>query len=165
MESISNNIQLYIKAVYIDEKPDAGNEIYNPYQIPPNWDQAKVHREARRVSREIKSQQQNLGAVCECCGYEINRTDIDICSDIDQFDFLGSGFPMFYNFFQYSLFMLFQFFMISGGFNLVTNLMGSKCKYNHIWIFAKTKKKNSRVRTSKASHIISWTKSYDKFNY
>jgi hypothetical protein len=65
--------------------------------------------------------------VCPCCGYEIDRNDIDLCSDIDRFNFLGSGVPMFYNFFLYAIFMLFEMFVVLGIFNLATNMMGDSC--------------------------------------
>jgi len=41
-----------------------------------------------------------LKTVCDCCGYEIDREPIDWLrsNPIEDFAFLGAGYPLFYNF-------------------------------------------------------------------
>lgn len=41
--------------------------------------------------------------------------------------FLGSGFPMFYNFIRYCIYMLLSLFLFEGAPNIVTNFMGTFC--------------------------------------
>lgn len=44
-----------------------------------------------------------------------------------ELGFLGSGYPLFYNFIIYCIFILFVDLTIKGGFNLVTNIMSGYC--------------------------------------
>ncbi len=45
-------------------------------------------------------------------------------------NFLGAGFPLFYNFIIYCSFILFIVMMFTGGYSLVTNYLGDFCKYD-----------------------------------
>ena len=47
--------------------------------------------------------------------------------DISRINFLGSGFPCFYNYILYCMFMLILLFAISGCYNLITNYLGNNC--------------------------------------
>jgi len=64
---------------------------------------------------------------CKCCGYVIEREELPIFSPIDNLSFLGSGFPLFYNFIIYCIMILFIFYFMSGGFNMATNYLGTFC--------------------------------------
>lgn len=81
------------------------------------------HAKSRRVGEEAD----NAEMRCLCCGYVVDWKELDYFGDIDQLNFLGSGFPLFYNFIIYCLFMLFMLFVISGGYELATNYLGSFC--------------------------------------
>ena len=67
------------------------------------------------------------GETCACCGYEVDREEIPLFADVMELGFLGSGFPLFYNFIIYCILLLFELLTINGGYNLVTNLMGEYC--------------------------------------
>ena len=45
-------------------------------------------------------------------------------------NFLGSGFPLFYNFILYCTFILFLLLMFTGGYSLVTNYLGKFCDHD-----------------------------------
>jgi hypothetical protein len=65
---------------------------------------------------------------CPCCGYEVDRDDIPYFSSVMKLGFLGSGFPLFYNFIIYCIFILFIQLTVKGGYNLVTNVMSGYCQ-------------------------------------
>ncbi|EAR87534.2 transmembrane protein, putative (macronuclear) [Tetrahymena thermophila SB210] len=96
---------------------------YNPIQIPPDWVFAKRHAMSRATARPAKEPKE----FCRCCGYVIERKPLPFSIDPQQLNFLGSGYPLFYNFIIYCIFMLFTLFMISGGYNLFTNYLGNYC--------------------------------------
>lgn len=58
---------------------------------------------------------------------------MDLPYDCDPIEmkFLGSGFPLFYMFIKYCIFILVEFWLLKGMFCLATDLMGDYC-YNHI---------------------------------
>lgn len=68
-----------------------------------------------------------LAEACPCCGYEVDRELIPYFASPMELNFLGSGFPLFYNFIVYCIFILFELMTIKGGYNLVTNIMGNYC--------------------------------------
>ncbi|KAL4466070.1 hypothetical protein ABPG74_004307 [Tetrahymena malaccensis] len=103
------------------KKQDQKN--YNPIQIPPDWVFAKRHAMSRATARPTKEPKE----FCRCCGYVVERKQLPFSIDPQQLNFLGSGYPLFYNFIIYCIFMLFTLFMISGGYNLFTNYLGNYC--------------------------------------
>ncbi|CAK58012.1 unnamed protein product (macronuclear) [Paramecium tetraurelia] len=99
---------------------------YNPLVIPCDWVLAENHAKARRVARELEVEYQST---CPCCGYSIERTDLEYDCDPLEMKFLGSGFPLFYMFIKYCIFILVEFWLLKGMFCLATDLMGDYC-YN-----------------------------------
>ncbi|CAD8169509.1 unnamed protein product [Paramecium pentaurelia] len=99
---------------------------YNPLVIPCDWVLAENHAKARRVARELEVENQST---CPCCGYSIERTDLEYDCDPLEMKFLGSGFPLFYMFIKYCIFILVEFWLLKGMFCLATDLMGDYC-YN-----------------------------------
>lgn len=65
--------------------------------------------------------------ICPCCGHQVAKLRLEVCGPTMQLSFLGSGFPLFYNFIVYCIFILFVNLIIKGGYNLITNLMGNYC--------------------------------------
>ncbi|KAL4485796.1 hypothetical protein ABPG72_012336 [Tetrahymena utriculariae] len=111
---------LYLEQITY-KKQDQKN--YNPIQIPPDWVFAKRHAMSRATARPTKEPKE----LCRCCGYVVERKQLPFSIDPQQLNFLGSGYPLFYNFIIYCIFMLFTLFMISGGYNLFTNYLGNYC--------------------------------------
>lgn len=92
-----------------EEGEEEGEEEYNPLKIPADWEMARKHALSRRVAREKKDSGEDgePAETCKCCGYEIEREDLDYCAPVNDLGFLGSGYPLFYNFIIYCIFILF----------------------------------------------------------
>lgn len=109
-----------LKAItYAKQNPKA----YNPLQIPPDWEFAYQHAKSRATAVPDPHSKN----FCVCCGYVIDRTPLKFTVDTQSLNFLGSGYPLFYNFIIYCIFILFALFMISGGYSLLTNYLGNFC--------------------------------------
>ena len=50
-----------------------------------------------------------------------------LCAESDELRFLGSGFPLFYNFIFYCIVIMIVLFLSNGGYNLYTNYLGTFC--------------------------------------
>ena len=113
-------------------------KLYNPYSYPPDIKMAKEHGQARRVAipqhlyEELKGVEsptipnQTID-VCDCCGYPAENQLIPLCSSSKELLFLGSGFPLFFNFIKYGIGLLFMILMIAGCYNLITNVESADC--------------------------------------
>ena len=66
-----------------------------------------------------------------------------MCDDRIKLDFLGSGFPLFYNFIKWCFIILVTFLIMSGSYNIYTNLKGNYCNHdgNFFYKFKLNKKK------------------------
>jgi len=53
-----------------------------------------------------------------------------ICAENEELKFLGSGFPLFYNFLKYCMFILLVLLLSNGVYNLYTNYNGDFCTEN-----------------------------------
>ena len=71
--------------------------------------------ETERSSGETKR-------TCRCCGYQIERTNLPISCNLEDLKFLGSGFPLFYNYVKYCLLILTVLFLTTSVYNIVTNV-------------------------------------------
>lgn len=56
------------------------------------------------------------------------REELPLCSKNDELRFLGSGFPLFYNFILYCIGILLVLLISSGAFNLFSNYLGDFCE-------------------------------------
>ncbi|KAL4478393.1 hypothetical protein ABPG74_006628 [Tetrahymena malaccensis] len=131
-----------------DKKLQRGKAItknVNFENIPGDFCLAKEHLRATKVGpdKEFTEKDQKEGFVnekCDCCGRSVDREILNLNSDITKLSYLGSGFPMFFQFLKFTIFFLLVLFGISGIFNLVANsnygnqcnIKGSQCKSN--WI-------------------------------
>ena len=82
-------------------------------------------KKARKVAREPKTLP-TVDGICPCCSYRIEREPIGICDSEINLDFLGAGYPLFYNWMRYCIYILAIFFLSSGVFNLFSNFYGFK---------------------------------------
>jgi len=64
---------------------------------------------------------------CPCCGFQIEKEELGLLCDPRDFKFLGSGFPLLYNWVKYCILILTVQFTFKGAFNLYTNLTGDYC--------------------------------------
>ncbi|KAL4476129.1 hypothetical protein ABPG74_009862 [Tetrahymena malaccensis] len=96
--------------------------------IPADWNKAIRHAKSRETKPERpKISDNDFEEVCECCGYELNRQPIGLFVPSIQLGFLGSGFPLFYNYIQYCIIMLTCLLAIQGIPNLIYNYKGNFC--------------------------------------
>ena len=65
--------------------------------------------------------------VCPCCGYSVDRIDLKLCENPMKLDYLGAGYPLFYNWLKCCIILLIILFLGSGGYNLITNYFGNDC--------------------------------------
>ena len=89
-----------------------------------DWNLAEIHAKSRDTGPAEKGMK---GGVCECCGFLVNRTVLPLDCDRKELKFMGSGFPLFYNFIFYCLLMLVTVFVIAGGYNIYTSYQGTFC--------------------------------------
>lgn len=65
--------------------------------------------------------------VCDCCGRVVERELLPICCSKEEMSFLGPGYPLFFYFIEYSIFILLTILIFSGVYNLTTDLLGNAC--------------------------------------
>ncbi|KAL4498327.1 hypothetical protein ABPG72_013133 [Tetrahymena utriculariae] len=102
---------------------------YNPYQIPPDWKAAEKHGLARKVGIDRRPSP-NVPLeydICPCCKYQIQKEMISIWEDPQKLSFLGSGYPLFFNYMEYCIYILVVIIISSGAFNIFTNFYGHSC--------------------------------------
>ncbi|KAL4506444.1 hypothetical protein ABPG72_000015 [Tetrahymena utriculariae] len=105
-----------------------GNFIYNPYQIPPNWKLAKLHKKATQIGQPSqKFEKFKNKEICPCCGFQLNKQQINLMDNYMILSFLGSGYPLFFSFAKYCIYILATILLISGFYNLWTNYQGNYC--------------------------------------
>ena len=78
----------------------------------------------------FRSEDENITAdkYCECCGNTFESEQIPLCNKNEDFGFLGSAFPMYFKFIKYCVVSLTLMFVISGIYQLVTNIQGDSCQ-------------------------------------
>ncbi|KAL4460029.1 hypothetical protein ABPG74_003555 [Tetrahymena malaccensis] len=103
--------------------------VYNPYQIPPNWKLAEIHKQATRVGKPKKQFDEpfKYNEICPCCGFQLNKTQINMMDKSMLLSFLGSGYPLFFSFAKYCTYILATILLTSGFYNLYTNYEGTYC--------------------------------------
>lgn len=108
---------------------------YDPDKYPPDIKMAKEHALARRVSipAYLLSQLDRKGGdssptrqnepvdLCDCCGCPLKNTQLPLCCSRYELFFLGSGFPLFFDFIVWSLGLMMMIFCISSIFGLASN--------------------------------------------
>jgi hypothetical protein len=97
-------------------------------RIPPDWIKARKHGMCRRATEELKNEESKK--VCDCCGYEIYRRKIDLGEDYMVFKFLGSAFPLLFNFTIHAIFLLFTMGVLIGVPFIKSNQRGQYCWHN-----------------------------------
>lgn len=103
---------------------------YDSKLYPPNISQSEQHAHARRVSIPFQADQQKREAVdvCDCCGYPVENSQVPLCCHPKELLFLGTGFPLFFEFMKTAIGMLFMIMLISGLYNIWTNINGEDCE-------------------------------------
>ncbi|KAM3133932.1 hypothetical protein pb186bvf_013898, partial [Paramecium bursaria] len=59
--------------------------------------------------------------LCKCCGYQIERSQIKLCSQIEDLSFLGFGYPLYFAYMKYAIILIMIQFITVGQFMLIAN--------------------------------------------
>eukprot|EP00357_Protocruzia_adherens_P031247 CAMPEP_0115022088 /NCGR_PEP_ID=MMETSP0216-20121206/31305_1 /TAXON_ID=223996 /ORGANISM="Protocruzia adherens, Strain Boccale" /LENGTH=1152 /DNA_ID=CAMNT_0002394631 /DNA_START=120 /DNA_END=3578 /DNA_ORIENTATION=- len=93
-------------------------------KIPPDFDLAKKHGKSQEIK---KFEQWEEGAdYCPCCNFPTGGEAIGLCGHTKHFSDLGAGFPLYYQFLKYWIWMLFIGFAISGAYALSENFSSER---------------------------------------
>ncbi|KRX05372.1 hypothetical protein PPERSA_00673 [Pseudocohnilembus persalinus] len=111
---------------------------YNFIQIPPNFEEAEKHAFARRAtaplnlqpfdSNNMESSGAKVHRECPCCSYNIDRKELSLFCDTYDLRFLGSGFPLFYNYIIWCIYLCLAYLFVCGGQELYSNYQGNYCQ-------------------------------------
>ncbi|KRX08918.1 hypothetical protein PPERSA_09022 [Pseudocohnilembus persalinus] len=99
---------------------------YNPIQIPADVQFSMFHGECRNTKDKDRSAQ--YPTICKCCGFQREQIDISVFDENMKLGFLGSGYPLFYNWVKFSILLLTTSLVISGFNNIKDNLKGDFCE-------------------------------------
>ncbi|CAD8158550.1 unnamed protein product [Paramecium pentaurelia] len=101
---------------------------YDEYMIPPNQTIAEQHQLACKVGIPKPYKEGETVNICPCCKQQIEKTQIDFQRDEMAFSFLGSGYPLYFNFIKCCLMIVGVLFLTSGQYQLVSNLTSNDCE-------------------------------------
>ncbi|KAL4446608.1 hypothetical protein ABPG74_005546 [Tetrahymena malaccensis] len=106
-------------------------EGYDPLLIPGDINKAEMHRGATKIGREAQVSEigitENL-QICQCCGQFVQKEHLSIKQDILQLSFLGSGYPMYFEFLKFCITLQTILFFLNGLYGLLTNgAFGTAC--------------------------------------
>ena len=65
--------------------------IYTTYKKPIDLELAETHLKATRTGANRSCVISDM--ICACCGYHYNKKDLDICSNNDEFRYMGFAYP------------------------------------------------------------------------
>ncbi|CAK77359.1 unnamed protein product (macronuclear) [Paramecium tetraurelia] len=101
---------------------------YDEHMIPPNYTIAQQHQLACKVGIPNPYKEGETVNICPCCKQQIHKTQIDLQRDEMAFSFLGSGYPLYFNFIKCCLMIVGVLFLTSGQYQLVSNLTSNDCE-------------------------------------
>jgi hypothetical protein len=110
------------------KSPTLDRKVYNPHQMPADIDMARKHGIAKRVYK-FQDLNKLIGKkLCPCCGLPEDGGELlPLKCDPEELMHLGSGYVLYFTFFKNCIFILVLIFIISGAYNLITNLTGHDC--------------------------------------
>lgn len=109
---------------------------YDPNLFPPNIQLCEIHSQSHRVSfpKRLYDKMQGKSIdyneaidVCDCCGYPVENVLIPLSTPPKDLLFLGSAFPLLFNFMKYGIALCFIILALSGIYNLTTNTQSTDC--------------------------------------
>ncbi|KAL4466145.1 hypothetical protein ABPG72_000691 [Tetrahymena utriculariae] len=106
-------------------------------QIPPDFKLAEDHKKATRVGPLLNqkgNQTSNLQKSCDrcdCCGRNVDRKALNLDCQVTDLSFLGSGFPMFFQFIKLTTFYLIFILLVGGLYNIFNNEDGNQCQQHN----------------------------------
>ncbi|KAM3147700.1 hypothetical protein pb186bvf_000028 [Paramecium bursaria] len=99
--------------------------------LPGDRELAEIHQQAWYIpdKRAKTPQLKHADKICQCCGRQVPKKRIDINCDNLDYNFLGSGISLYFEFIKQCLTTMLLFFVTSGDYNLFTNyFFGDYCQ-------------------------------------
>lgn len=81
-----------------------------------------------RVGKPLDLDHDNVIDVCPCCGSPFDNQLVPLCENHNKLDFLGPGFPLFYEFLIFCVVCIGLLFLIQGVYGMSTNPDGNGCR-------------------------------------
>ncbi len=66
--------------------------------------------------------------MCECCGLPIETEPIPVCTSNIEYNFLGAGVPLYFDFIKTCIYTIIITTVVYGIYGIVTNNRGTNCK-------------------------------------
>jgi len=77
---------------------------------------------------DIKKEKSLEEQFCKCCGKCTIRKPMDLTCECSELDFLGPGYPLFFDFMKYCMFLLLILVLSAGSYNIFSNaILGEDC--------------------------------------
>ncbi|KAL4500435.1 hypothetical protein ABPG72_003386 [Tetrahymena utriculariae] len=128
----------------------SNNRAFDVDMIPPDWEKAKKHAQSRETKPErAKVSDNDYEDVCDCCGYEINRTPINIFVANIKLGFLGSGFPLYFSYLSICVLMLLFLSLIQGLPTAAFYNLGSFCFKSQFEVYEWMKHQHAEFQSEK----------------
>jgi hypothetical protein len=102
---------------------------YNEFQCPVNIKLAEEHRLATMVT-SLSGDNEEIGPddICKCCQLPIIGKKIPLCTNNEGLEFLGVGFPMYFEYLKSRGLILLVSFMVLGGYRFFYYTTGGQCE-------------------------------------
>lgn len=136
---MNDNIELQKYAQLKDEvdgQPPSSNNIptkqatypkptkFDPLAVPANLEFAEDHFKATRIAREKRSYQKNIDPQS---GLPVDNTLVSVCCDLDELNFLPTGYSLYYVFLKYLAYTSLMLFLTSCAYSMWNNSKGGIC--------------------------------------
>ena len=72
-----------------------------------------------RNEPDIKDCGATIEDICECCGQLVNKKQIDLCCNVRELHFLGSGYVLYFQFVKHAIFLLLTLLIGVGIFGII----------------------------------------------
>ncbi|CAD8062591.1 unnamed protein product [Paramecium sonneborni] len=112
---------LKAKSILVQKKSE---DTYDAFKRPPDFLFAERHGQACRFAEAEYEKVQ----LCACCGMPIQNEQLPLCCDKQDINFNGAGIPLYFEFIQFAAILLVTLGLISGIYNIITNIQGSTCE-------------------------------------
>ncbi|KAL4499791.1 hypothetical protein ABPG72_017331 [Tetrahymena utriculariae] len=94
--------------------------VYRPFQVPPDFEQARLHGQAKKIGKISRyTKLLESGKCCICCKLPFKKIPFKIKERIEKFASLGPAFTLFFYYNKQMTFILMLVFLVGGLQNLI----------------------------------------------
>ncbi|EAR87740.2 B-box zinc finger protein (macronuclear) [Tetrahymena thermophila SB210] len=95
-------------------------KVYRPFQVPPDFEQARLHGQAKKIGKISRyTKLLESGQCCICCKLPFKKIPFKIKERIEKFASLGPAFTLFFYYNKQMSFILMLVFLVGGLQNLI----------------------------------------------